>query len=184
MDYLPLYKIMRGYETVQVNVTAIECFYRFFLEIQISIEEHDTMHDKCVPQENPYIVRLEAYDYDFNAKRETEVTKLRNECNIPCVQHFTTRNLKAGSLRMLSRDLERASASAKKQLKDLNHRISKYTDLEDKFNATTIKERQIEENNNDMKLNGMFLISFNPMDYYNHERKRKRKRKRKHKHRR
>lgn len=175
---------MRDDEPVQVNVTAIESFYRFFLEIQISIEEHDKMHDKCVPQENPYIVRLEAYDYAFNANRESEVTKLRNECNIPCVQHFTTRNLKAGSLRMLSRDLDRASASAKKQLKDLNNRISKYKVLEDKFDATTIEERQIEENNNHRKVNGMFLISFNPMDYYNRERrKRKRKRKRKHKHR-
>jgi len=46
------------------------------------IEEHDLMYDKCVPQEHPYTVRLEGYDYDFNAKRESEVIKLRNECNI------------------------------------------------------------------------------------------------------
>ena len=95
-----------------------------------------------------------------------------NECNIPCVQNFTTRNLKAGSLRMLSRDLERAYLSAKKQLKDINKRISKYKNLEDKFDATTIEERQIETNDNRMKENGMFLIKGN------------RKRKRKHKHRR
>jgi len=160
---MPLYKIQPGDELVQVNVTTIKYFYRFFVDIQISIEEHDSMYNKCVPQENPYIVRLEAYDYDFNAKRESEVIKLRNECNIPCVQDFTTRNLKAGSLRMLSRDLERAYLSAKKQLKDINKQISKYKDLEDKFNATTIEERQIEKNNNHMKENGMFLITLTPM---------------------
>jgi len=173
MDYMPLYKIMPGDEPVQVNVTAIESFYRFFLGIKYSIEEHDYMYDKFAPQEHPYTVHLKAYNYAFNEDRESKVIILRNECNIPCVQNFTTMNQKAGSLRMLPRNLERAYLSSKKQLEDINHRIAKYSHLERKFNATTSKERQIEARDRHMKENGMFLLK----DQRKHKHKRKSKRK-------
>jgi len=152
MDYMPLYKIQPGDELVQVNVTTIESFYSFFLDIQISIEEHDSMYDKCVPQENPYTVCLKAYNYAFNEEREKEVIKLRNDCNIPCVQGFTTRNLKAGSLRMLSRNFEKAYLSAKKQLKDINHKIARYSNLEREFKENKRQpKRKTDDSANDIK---------------------------------